>query len=128
MPSKPSKPSVSKAKKVKKAKANKAAVAASFDNKFDIVADDTATAHVNVTFLSGLGQLAAILFRNGVLVSQGSVNNSGAISLGATQQGDIISINGVCTGTAQINIDVSTTPTTPKNFAAGNIHHLFMVM
>jgi hypothetical protein len=79
----------------------------------------SATANVNIVFKSGLGQITSSLFRNGVLINMQSISNSGDIHLSDVQSGDVVSINGVCTGTADITISVPTTPATPEHFTAG---------
>ena len=82
---------------------------------------------IKVTFISGLGQLTASLFRNGILINMQSVSSSSVIFLSDVQFGDVISVNGVCTGSADISISVSTNPTTPQHFGAGPIHSGYIV-
>jgi hypothetical protein len=78
-------------------------------------------ADVNFLFKSGVGQATASLFRKGVLIDMQSISSSGTIHLSEVQSNDVISINGVCAGTADIKITVNTTPTTPDHFDAGII-------
>jgi hypothetical protein len=85
-------------------------------------AGEAVPAKVDVIFTSGIGQLTASLFRNGLVISLQSISASGAIIFPDVLRGDVISINGVCTGEAIITIDVSTDPITPVVFAAGNIN------
>lgn len=84
-------------------------------------APTSAPARVGVTFFSGVGQITASLFRNGVLINMQSISSSGNINFSEVQSGDVISINGVCTGAADIAINRTTTPTTPEHFTAGII-------
>lgn len=79
------------------------------------------SANVNCVFKSGIGQITASLFRQGLLINMQSISTSGTIHFAEVQRGDVISINGVCTGAADITIDVTTTPTTPQHFNAGII-------
>jgi hypothetical protein len=80
------------------------------------------TATVSITFTSGLGQATASLFRKGMLINMQSVSTSGTIVFSDTQSGDVISVNGICTGAATIAVNVPTTPGTPQNFPAGPFH------
>jgi len=92
------------------------------------VSGTSVSANVNVTFVSGVGQLTASLFRNGILINMQSVSNSGTIFLSDVQSGDVLSINGVCAGTASIAISVSTSPATPQNFGAGPFHVGYIIL
>ena len=88
---------------------------------FALASTESVSADVNVVFTSGIGQITASLFRNGVLINMQSISNSGSIHFAEVQSGDSISVNGVCTGTADITVSVSTNPVTPEHFNAGII-------
>jgi hypothetical protein len=103
-----------KSKKAKAKKISKSALVAAPSNI-------STEANVNCVFRSGIGQITASLFRRGVLINMQSISSSGDIHFAEVQSGDVISINGVCTGTADISIDVSTTPSTPQHFNSGLI-------
>lgn len=87
------------------------------------------TVNIQVTFTSGIGTLGVKVFQNGTgnLIEHGSINSSGVITLFTPTSGDVIAIDGVCTGTADISIDVPTTPLTPVHFPAGTIHDGFVI-
>jgi len=55
-------------------------------------------ADVDITFTSGLGQATASLFRQGILINMQSISMSDIIHFSEVQSGDVIVINGVCTG------------------------------
>ena len=86
-----------------------------------MASNNSIPANVSCVFKSGIGQITASLFRKGVLINMQSISNSGTIHFAEVQRGDVISINGVCTGTADIAVDVTTTPSTPQHFDAGII-------
>jgi hypothetical protein len=75
------------------------------------------SASVNVIFTSGIGQVTAVLFRNGVLINMQSISTEGDIHFSQAQSKDTISISGVCTGDAKITINVPTNPETPDTFS-----------
>ena len=79
--------------------------------------------HVNITFTftGGIGQATSLLFRKGVLINMQSISSSGTIQFAEVQSGDSISVNGVCTGSATIEIDTPTVPASPQKFNAGII-------
>lgn len=76
---------------------------------------------ITFTFTNGIGQATASLFRQGVLINMQSISSSGNIPFSEVQSGDVVSINGVCTGSAVIAIDTPTTPVTPEQFNTGLI-------
>ena len=88
----------------------------------------SAAADVEITFTSGLGQATASLFRKGILINMQSISMSDIIHFSDVQSGDVIVINGVCTGNAIIKINVSTAPTTPTNFTAGPFNVIYGVL
>lgn len=88
----------------------------------------TSQVTIDVTFISGLGQLTASLFRNGVLINLQSISSSSSIFLSDVQSGDVISINGVCTGNATISISTPTSPSTPGQFTTGPINIGYIVL
>lgn len=75
------------------------------------------SATVNVVFTSGIGQVTAVLFRNGVLINMQSISTDGNIQFSQVQSRDSISVNGVCAGNAVITISVPTNPGTPDTFS-----------
>ncbi len=86
-----------------------------------MASDISTAADVGVVFTSGLGQITALLFRNGVLINMQSISSSGNIHFSEVQSGDSISINGVCSGNADITLSVPTNPDFPEHFNAGII-------
>lgn len=76
---------------------------------------------VGFRFVSGIGQATASLFRKGLLINMQSISSSGNIHFSEVQSRDVISINGVCTGTADISVSVPTRPETPEHFDSGII-------
>ena len=79
------------------------------------------SADVGIIFKSGLGQITASLFRLGTLINMQSISSSGNIHFSDVQPGDSVSINGVCSGTADITLSVQSNPVTPEHFDAGII-------
>ncbi len=94
-----------------------------------VAAATTLSTPVNVgfRFASGIGQATASLFRNGVLINMQSISMTGNIHFADVQSGDVISVNGICTGTADITINVTTIPANPKHFVAGLIMANFLI-
>jgi len=90
-------------------------------------ADHSKPAIITFTFTIGIGQATTSLFRRGVLINMQSISSSGDIKFSDVQTGDVISVNGVCTGKAVIEIDISTTPVTPSEFKAGLIIKAYLV-
>jgi hypothetical protein len=76
---------------------------------------------VTFTFTNGVGQATAVLFRKGILINMQSISKSGNINFSEVQSGDVISVNGVCTGKASVIINTPTTPITPEQFNSGLI-------
>lgn len=76
---------------------------------------------ITFTFSSGIGQATAVLFRKGVLINMQSLSKSGNVNFSEVQSGDVISVNGVCSGNAVVAINMPTTPVTPEQFNAGLI-------
>jgi hypothetical protein len=76
---------------------------------------------VTFTFTAGIGQATAVLFRKGVLINMQSISSSGNINFSEVQSGDVISVNGVCTGKAVLAVNTPTTPATPEQFNSGLI-------
>jgi hypothetical protein len=76
---------------------------------------------VTFTFTGGIGQATAVLFRKGILINMQSISSSGNVNFAEVQRGDVISVNGVCTGKAVVAINTLTTPTTPEPFNTGLI-------
>jgi hypothetical protein len=62
-----------------------------------------------------------------VLIKQGETEITGSIDLGNVSSRDTISINGNCTGTADVTITVATTPPTPTRYTNQNINDHFTV-
>ena len=88
----------------------------------------SAATDVTITFTSGLGQATASLFRKGLLINMQSISMSGVIHFSDVQPGDVVGINGVCTGSATININSITVPATPTNFGAGPFNVIYGVL
>lgn len=82
---------------------------------------------ITFTFTAGIGQATSLLFRKGVLINMQSISSSGSIQFSEVQSGDSISVNGVCTGKAEIAIDTSTIPDSPQQFTAGLILTGFLI-
>lgn len=76
---------------------------------------------VSFTFTSGIGQATAVLFRKGVLINMQSISKSGNVNFAEVQSGDVISVNGICAGKANVVINTPTTPVTPEQFNSGLI-------
>ena len=119
---------MSKSPKKSRAKAAKAVKAKSARSKpltrAVLVATPAGTSFpvdIKIDFFSGLGQVTAVLFRNGVLINMQSISTSGRINFSDVQSGDTVAVNGVCAGTADITVSVPTNPSTPEHFAAGII-------
>lgn len=83
--------------------------------------------NVTFTFTSGIGQATAVLFRKGVLINMQSISSSGVIPFSEVQAGDVISVNGVCTGSATVALNATTVPANPKNFNTGLIMANFLI-
>ncbi|MDE3249837.1 MAG: hypothetical protein KGO82_14325 [Bacteroidota bacterium] len=81
------------------------------------VAAGAAPVTVSLKFVSGIGQVTASLFRQGVLINMESISNEGDIVFSQAQKNDTISVNGVCTGQASITINTATNPATPDRFS-----------
>jgi hypothetical protein len=79
------------------------------------------TVNVSFTFTGGIGQATTLLFRKGVLINMQSLSSTGNINFSEVQTGDVISVNGVCTGIASLEINTPTTPATPEQFTSGLI-------
>ena len=85
------------------------------------VALDTHPANIDVTFEMGGGQITVKLYRDQKFIAGGNLDNSGRITLNDVQKNDSIAVTGLCTGTAIIEIDVKTKPTTSKKYPKGFI-------
>ena len=85
-------------------------------------------ANIQIVFTKGLGQLKAELFRNGVNIACQKITISGTLPIPAAMPGDIISIDGICTGTASMTIDLQTSPVTPVTYEAGSFFGNFIVL
>lgn len=81
-----------------------------------VIPDTVIAAEIETKFTSGLGQITAILFRNGVLINMQSISSSGKIVFSDVQSRDSLAINGICTGKAEVSINIDTIPETPKEF------------
>ncbi|WP_207514708.1 hypothetical protein [Longitalea luteola] len=82
---------------------------------------------VTFTFIGGIGQATAVLFRKGVLINMQSISNTGSVSFSEVQTSDVISVNGVCTGKAEVTVSEPTTPVSPKTFKAGLMMANFLI-
>ena len=83
-------------------------------------------ATIKVTFKDGVGTLNAKLYRDGIVVEVLDMVNSGENNLNC-QSGDFLSVGGSCAGTADILMDIPTTPSTPLHDTAGPINHTLMI-
>jgi len=83
--------------------------------------------NVTVTFTGGLGQATAVLFRRGVLINMQSISHSGNVNFSNVQTGDVIAVNGVCSGTANVAISTDTVPDNPEQFTAGLIIASYLI-
>jgi hypothetical protein len=117
-------------REIKKAEKNKIETANTALLTATVAAAAVKATTVAVTFKEGLGNLTATLFKNltGAIIGHDSLSSSGNIIFNNANTGDAISINGVCTGKAVINIDVATDPVTPVKFSAGNINFGFDIL
>lgn len=84
-------------------------------------------ANISITFLSGLGQATASLFRNGNMINMQTTSVSMTIQFSHVETGDIIALNGVASGSAKVDIDLNTTPATPTTFNAGAFNIIYGV-
>jgi hypothetical protein len=75
------------------------------------------SADIKVDFTLGIGQLTAMLFRNGVFINMQSISTSGVIHFSDVQSRDSISINGICSGDAVVTVSAPTNPGTPEKFS-----------
>ncbi|WP_205511612.1 hypothetical protein [Longitalea arenae] len=82
---------------------------------------------VTFTFIGGIGQATAVLFRKGVLINMQSISNTGSVTFSEVQSSDVISVNGVCTGKAQVTVSTTTTPASPKTFNPGLMMANFLI-
>lgn len=85
---------------------------------------------ITITFIAGIGQVTASLFRNGLMINSQSISTDGTVLFSDAQAGDVISVNGVCTGSggANITINRATSPSTPQHFNTGFIISGYLVL
>ena len=83
-------------------------------------------ATISVTFDGGDGTLNIKHYRSGTVIKEVTLTDSGSIDLN-TQRLDVISLGGSCTGTADITVDVNTSPSTPIHDEEGPINHSLRV-
>jgi len=83
--------------------------------------------NVTFTFTGGLGQATAVLFRRGVLINMQSISHTGNVNFSNVQTGDVIAVNGVCSGKAVVEINTDTVPETPEEFTAGLIIASYLI-
>lgn len=74
---------------------------------------------ISVAFSSGVGQVTACLFRHGLQINMQATTGKD-VQFSDVQQGDMISVTGIGTGTTNVHISVPTTPGTTDHFP-GNI-------
>jgi hypothetical protein len=94
-------------------------------SRSSLVAISNATSQIgtiNAVFKNGLGQITAILYRKGVEINKQTISQSGNIIFSDVQSGDAVAINGVCSGSASISIDLPASPDSPITF---NAEHIF---
>lgn len=78
-------------------------------------------ANMNVEFDMGIGHITATQYRDTAVIFKGSLNRGGTITFNDVESGDAISIDGVCSGTAKLEMDVRTNPATPRNYSNQDI-------
>ena len=71
---------------------------------------------LDVTFKLGAGHLEATLIHKGNVIESKEISDSGKIEFNTCEKGDIISLNGSCSGTATIDANRKTLPATPLKF------------
>lgn len=82
-------------------------------------APSSQAAIVSFAFKNGVGQVTACLFRHGLQINmQASTGND--VQFSDVQQGDIVSVTGIATGSLSITVSVPTTPPTPAP-VTGNV-------
>lgn len=85
------------------------------------------TTTINIKFTLGRGNLTVTLMpTNGTNTSK-STTKTGTITFDSVEPGDVLNIDGACAGNAQIEIDSTTKPKTPKNYPAGKILGNFII-
>lgn len=84
-------------------------------------------ANIDVVFTGGIGHLNAKLMRGKLVTATGSISLSGTIPFADVQSNDVISIDGVCTGSAKVTVDIPTDPATPITYPEGNIFDGYIV-
>lgn len=85
--------------------------------------------NIGVEFKNGIGHIDATLIRAGATISGGSLRRTGTITFNNASSGDTISLDGVCSGTADLNIDVPITPAPQsRNYKEGDIFDDFDIV
>jgi hypothetical protein len=77
-------------------------------------------ANMDIEFDMGIGHLTATQYRDIAVIFKGSLNRTGTITFNDVEAGDVISIDGICSGTAKLDMDVNTRPSTPRNYTEGD--------
>lgn len=85
-------------------------------------------ANVSMNFQQGEGSVTARLHRGGMTIDHGDNTNGGVITFTDVRKGDAISVDGTCTHSAIISIDVATNPGTPRSCPEGTITEGFDVL
>jgi len=85
-------------------------------------------ANISILFTEGKGQLNIQLNRDGEEIANGSLQTSGTIPLADVQSRDVITLDGVCTGSAELNIDVPTKAATPTTYPDGNFNDTIRIL
>jgi hypothetical protein len=82
---------------------------------------------LNVTFINGLGSLTAKLFAGAAETDKKTIKKSGDIVFADAQTGNSISLNGNAAGTAVVEINRTTDPASPRNYA-GPINEILDIL
>ncbi len=83
---------------------------------------------LSITFKSGGGSISAILQYGGTTQDEKqSIDKSGDIEFPDAGSGDSITISVVCTGTAELTMDVETTRTYPVVYKTGKTDDVFFI-
>jgi len=95
------------------------------------IAVEVVGALVDVRFELGIGRLTVLLFRSGEQIGEQELDQSGVISFPDVRARDVITLNGLCTGTAKVFTNRTTIPASdeahPRRYAEQNILDTLLV-
>ncbi len=84
---------------------------------------------LTVITYGGHTALVVTVSRKGVQLFSGATDQNGNATLPILIEGDVLSISGATTGTsAVVNVDATTSPTTPRPYSHGSVNNLFVVL